>query len=151
MITPPLADLCDNDDETRLDSNKNKYRNLSAGWAQGGREVTSLKSTAGSWRPLWQFSACLPHVSVSLTLSVRPPNLPHQTPALVIDGTVENWKPFFSVTESTFTNNRAGAIYHTLLPASHRAFSSLLLIPALMMIIRRRNHDLNSNPTAAWG
>lgn len=54
------------------------------------------------------------------------------------------------MSESTFINKRAGANYHTLLPASHTAFSSLLLIPALMVIIRRSNHDLNYN-TGAWG
>lgn len=96
---------------------KNKYKKLSAGWAQEGREVTSFESTVVSRRARGTWA--MPHMSVSLTPSVHLPNLPHQTPAPVIDDTVE--KTFFSVTESTFTNYRGRAIYHTLRPASHTA------------------------------
>lgn len=79
MITPALADECDNDDEARLDSNKNKSSNVS-GWAQrggwgGGRQ--RFKSTAGNLRRPDSFRSHPPHMSISLT----PPAAPHQTPA----------------------------------------------------------------------
>lgn len=128
-------------------------RNLSTGWAQRDRGVTSLKSTVGTWHHADGLEfLCL--TSISLTPSVRSPNLPHQTPALMIDGTVENWKPFISVSLLTFTNNRAEEhLSHRATSFSHcwRRFSPLLLIPVLMMIITWSNHDLNYNPTAAWG
>lgn len=62
--------------------------------------------------------ACQKYLSDSPP-SVHPPNLPHQTPAPVIDGTEENLKPFFSVTQPTFTNKRA--IHYSLLPAPQSA------------------------------
>lgn len=75
MITPLFTELCDDDevdeddydDETRLESNKNKYRNLCAGLAQRGQKVTHC------WKLGLLTVQCS---SASHTPSVHPPALP---------------------------------------------------------------------------
>ena len=146
MITPQLADLCD-DDESRLDSNKNKYRNLSAGW---GWEVTSFKSTAGSWRLTAQHSSAShvhqPHPACPSVLLTWPTR--RQCWWLMVPWKTEN--------HSSQWHNQQSHSSHfaTSLSRCRRHFSSLLLKPVLMMMMRRRsNHDHNYSHTAArgWG
>lgn len=63
----------------------------------------------------------------------------------MIDGTVESWKPFLSVTESALQNQRAGAIDHTVpLPTLPGTFLiTAEWIPALMTRIKSGSHDRN--------
>lgn len=125
---------------TRLDSNKNKYRNLSAGWAQGGREVTRCKSTVGSWRPLDSSALlCLTCPSASPRLSVRltcPTRRQHWW--LMVPRKAENHSSQWQTQRSQRAEPFITLCYQLL----------TLWVPALMMIIRS-NHNLNNNPTAA--